>query len=117
METGWGEGLEEVLAIKTLFTTTANSMKAKVEEDFRWTVVIINNLIEITSYREKSDAAVDAKKADLTEETTYLEMKTAVEDVAKTIIDDSCASATEPCIDKDYIMETMSIRLNLQGLY
>ena len=35
METGWGEGLEEVLAIKTLFTTTANSMKAKVEEDFR----------------------------------------------------------------------------------
>ena len=44
-------------------------------------------------------------------------MKTAVEDVAKTIIDDSCASATEPCIDKDYIMETMSIRLNLQGLY
>ena len=35
-------------------------------------------------------------------------MKTAVEDVAKTIIDASCPSATEPCIDKDYIMEKMS---------
>ena len=35
-------------------------------------------------------------------------MKTAVEDVAKTIIDASCPSATVPCIDKDYIMEKMS---------
>ena len=36
METGWGdEGLEEVLAIKTLFTTTANSMKTELEKDFR----------------------------------------------------------------------------------
>ena len=35
METGWGDGLEDVLAIKTLFTTTANSMKTKVEADFR----------------------------------------------------------------------------------
>ena len=35
-------------------------------------------------------------------------MKAAVEDVAKTIIDASCPSATEPCIDKDYIMEKMS---------
>ena len=35
-------------------------------------------------------------------------MKTAVEDVAKTITDASCPSATEPCIDKDYIMEKMS---------
>ena len=35
METGWGDGLEEVLAIKTLFTTTANTMKTKVEEHFR----------------------------------------------------------------------------------
>ena len=35
METEWGEGLEDVLAMKTLFTTTANSMKTKVEADFR----------------------------------------------------------------------------------
>ena len=35
-------------------------------------------------------------------------MKTAVEDVAKIIMDDSCASATEPYIDKDYIMDKMS---------
>ena len=61
-----------------------------------------------TSYREKSDAAVDTKKADLTEETTYLEMKTAVEDVVKIIVDDSCSSAAEPCIDKDYILDKMS---------
>ena len=46
--------------------------------------------------------------ADLTEETTYLEMKTAVEEVVQGIIDGSCASATEPCIDKDYIMDKMS---------
>ena len=40
METGWGEGLEEVLAIKTLFTTTANSMKAEVEKDFRYKLLL-----------------------------------------------------------------------------
>ena len=67
--------------------------------------------------REKSDVAVDTKKAGLTEETTYLDMKTAVEEVSKEIIDASCASASEPCIDQDYIMEKMSNLKKMKKMY
>ena len=42
-------------------------------------------------------------------------MKTAVEEVAQGIIDGSCASASDPCIDKDYIMDKMS-KIKIIGL-